>query len=73
MEWFIVCLLAWGVSIVAGDYVARQKGRTGTEGAVFGLIFGPLGVLIVACLPEAIPVPERRTKSKMMPWSIKRL
>jgi hypothetical protein len=42
----------WIAAIIAGGYVAGQKKRHVVEGLIFGVFFGPLGVLIVACLPE---------------------
>jgi hypothetical protein len=61
--------ILWAASIFAGDYVARSKNRSGQEGAIFGMLFGPVGVLIVACLrDQPAEVPESRTKSRMMPW-----
>jgi len=39
------------ISSILGCYVAYEKGRSQTEGFIFGLLFGPLGLLIVACLP----------------------
>ena len=35
-----------------GVYVANQKGRGDGEGFWFGILFGPIGILIVACLPD---------------------
>lgn len=52
MEILIGVLVAMLAGAIAGVYVARQKNRSVWEGVVFGLCFGPLGVLIVACLPE---------------------
>jgi hypothetical protein len=40
------------VSALAGIYVAQAKKRHEVEGAIFGVLFGPLGVLIEANLPE---------------------
>jgi hypothetical protein len=37
---------------VVGAWVAGQKGRSTTEGAVLGFMLGPLGALIVALLPN---------------------
>ena len=39
------------VSVPLGAWAAIAKGRSPFEGAVFGLILGPLGVLVVALLP----------------------
>ena len=35
-----------------GDYVSNQKGRSGWEGFLFGLLLGPIGVVAAACLPN---------------------
>jgi hypothetical protein len=37
-----------------GIYVATQKGRSETEGFIFGLLLGPVGVLVIACLPVGL-------------------
>jgi len=36
---------------VCGIYVATEKNRSQNEGFLFGLLFGPLGLIVVACLP----------------------
>ena len=52
------------MSAAAGAYVAVEKGRSVAEGITFGLIMGPIGVLIAAVLPTGRlappPVPRRR-------------
>jgi hypothetical protein len=35
-----------------GYYVAGVKGRGRAEGVLFGALLGPLGILVVALLPE---------------------
>jgi len=40
----------------AGGYCSVQRGRPVEEGLIFGLILGPIGVIVAACLPE-IPRP----------------
>ncbi len=45
-----------------GVYVATQKGRSAGEGIVFGIVLGPIGLLIVACLPEG-PRSEARLRT----------
>lgn len=48
----LIAVFAYFVScMVAGVYVADAKSRSTTEGFFFGILFGPIGVLIVACLP----------------------
>jgi hypothetical protein len=53
MVWF---LLVWlGVAVLfacLGIYVAEQCGRKSSEGFLLGLMFGPLGVVIVGLLPK---------------------
>ena len=55
MEWILVGAIGLAVCGGAGAYVAAQKKREQGEGLVFGLILGPIGVLIVACLPSVEP------------------
>ena len=40
-----------------GWYVAIQKGRHPVEGIIFGFLMGPLGLILVACLPTQEPEP----------------
>ena len=47
----LVPLLAWAGLVGLGAYVAAQEGRPRAEGAALGLLFGPLGCLVVALLP----------------------
>jgi len=42
-----------------GGYVAEAKGRSVGEGMIFAVFFGPLGLLIVSCLPTLTPERER--------------
>jgi len=57
MEQWTLALAAFGALIyftvfgLAGSYVAEQNGRSLLEGVCFGLVFGPLGLVIEACLP----------------------
>ncbi|AGA28609.1 hypothetical protein [Singulisphaera acidiphila] len=44
-----------------GSWVASQKGRQPVEGMMLGAVFGPLGVLIEALLPQG---PGRNRPSK---------
>jgi hypothetical protein len=57
MEWLILI----GVLAVAfgglGGWVATQKQRSALEGLVLGLLFGPLGVLVEALLPQRVEQP----------------
>lgn len=43
------------VSAYWGAYVADEKGRSTTEGFIFGSCLGPLGVLVIALLPNQPP------------------
>lgn len=40
----------WCAFALAGAYCSKVRGRPGPEGFIFGLLFGPLGVLIAAVL-----------------------
>ncbi len=42
-----------------GAWIAGEKGRGRTQGVVIGFLFGPLGVLILAMLPNR-PTPTPR-------------
>ncbi len=42
----------WVASIFGGHYVAAAKRRSTMEGIIFGAVFGPLGMLVAACLPD---------------------
>ena len=53
MEYFYTYIL--GAAIVCaflGNYIAKQKNRSTTEGVLFGLIGGILGLIIVVLLPS---------------------
>jgi hypothetical protein len=47
---WIVFALIFGT---LGGWIASQKGREVGEGVLLGSLFGPLGVIIEACLPQA--------------------
>lgn len=48
-------LIGFGLAMAGfGSYVATAKGRSFYEGAAFGLVLGPLGILIVALLPTIV-------------------
>lgn len=62
MSTAIVVGLAWlGLSVVGG-WIGGQTGRGVAEGAILGVLLGPLGLLIALLLPrpEAVPPPRRR-------------
>lgn len=47
----LIVVLAIGSGILGG-YIARQKNRSLSEGAIIGFLFSVLGVVIVALLPN---------------------
>jgi hypothetical protein len=53
-----------------GRYVAAEKNRDPGEGFLLGLLFGPLGVLVEACLPNipppATPAPPSSAEIALM-------
>jgi hypothetical protein len=58
--------------LVAGAYTANEKGRSLGEGAVFGVLFGPLGLLIVACLPTVERKPQPALDDEMTAAALER-
>ncbi len=54
-------LITWiGFGLIFGAFgawVAAQRGRGGGEGLILGFLFGPLGVLVEALLPQGAPQP----------------
>jgi uncharacterized membrane protein YeaQ/YmgE (transglycosylase-associated protein family) len=54
----IVTWIIFGLIFGAfGAWVAAQRGRGGGEGLILGFLFGPLGVLVEALLPQGAPRP----------------
>lgn len=53
---FVVALAFGGL----GSYVAAEKRRAPSEGFVIGLLFGPLGVLVLALLRDGDHAPAPR-------------
>jgi hypothetical protein len=51
-----------------GSYAASAKGRSGSEGWLFGCLLGPFGILIVAMLPT-LEVTQRRPPMEQSPIS----
>ena len=47
----IVYIIVVIISAFLGRYIAKKKGRSASEGFLFGLILGLIGVIIVALLP----------------------
>jgi hypothetical protein len=63
-----VCFVALVVSMGLGIYIAQEKGRSAGEGALFGFLLGPLGVLIEACMPTLeIPPARRGSEERRVP------
>lgn len=48
----IAGLVYLAICVAAGLYVADIRGRPQWEGFVFPLLFGPVGLVVLACLPE---------------------
>jgi hypothetical protein len=57
MEWLILIGILAAVFSGFGGWVATQKRRGVGEGMVLGLLFGPLGVLVEALLPQGVEQP----------------
>ena len=64
---FIISLVL-GLTICAfiGSYISKQKGRDTTEGILFGLLGGIIGLVIVALLPNKSN-PEKSEADKKPP------
>ena len=58
------------ISAFVGNYIAKQKGRSTTEGLLFGFFGGIIGLIIVALLP-AKNKPEPIVESEKKPLSEK--
>lgn len=52
MEIGIYIIVGLIISALLGNYIAKQKGRDTTEGVLFGLFLGILGLIILALLPN---------------------
>jgi hypothetical protein len=64
LGYLLLGLLIWYAALVyLGTYVADQKGRPQFEGFMLALLFGPLGVAVVAWLPTlGPPAPKKPPK-----------
>ena len=50
----IIILAWWVIGAVVGGLIGKGKGRTGA-GAMWGLLFGPIGWLIILLVPDVRP------------------
>jgi hypothetical protein len=57
MVWLVVLLVAACAFGGFGAWIAREKGRDPSSGAVIGFFFGPIGVIVLALLAERKPEP----------------
>jgi hypothetical protein len=51
--WLLVPLVFVVIFAGFGVYLAKTKGRSEGEGLFFGLLLGPLGLLLIVLLPTA--------------------
>jgi hypothetical protein len=56
----LLLVLLWAVFAGFGSWVARQKNRSPVEGATLGFLFGPIGVIVEAVLPQGQDKPKTR-------------
>ena len=49
----------WLACVGAACYCSAARDRSMAEGFWFGLLFGPLGVIVAACLPRQRPIRRR--------------
>jgi hypothetical protein len=59
-------LVIWIVCAVVGALIAEHRGGKAWAGAGLGLILGPLGVLIVAVIPQRTE--EEGTREDRLRW-----
>ncbi|HSI86905.1 MAG: hypothetical protein ACAI35_23410 [Candidatus Methylacidiphilales bacterium] len=57
MEFVVVLFFSVVVCVSIGYWVGETKGRA-TEGILFALLLGPIGILIVACMPSVQTLPR---------------
>ncbi len=72
METLLAVFLVWVASVIAGGYVAAQKHRPVVEGVLFGVLFGPIGMLTMASLPTLERIePVIKKEEPTEGWRIK--
>ena len=54
-----ILFVAWLIFAILGMWIANQKHREGGEGFILGLLFGPIGCLIEAILPNGTQPAKR--------------
>jgi hypothetical protein len=69
--WIAVGIVVYEIVMgFVGAYVAEEKGRSTAEGALFAIFFGPLGLILEACMPTRArlavePSQEEEEESKV--------
>ena len=53
-ELIMLAIIYVAACAYGGIYVAEQKNRSLCEGLIFGVLLGPVGMLVVACLPTRV-------------------
>ncbi len=51
MEWLMTLAVFWLICGAFGGYIAGAKRRPAAEGFAFGVLLGPVGLLLLALLP----------------------
>lgn len=54
MQVVAIAGVAWVLFGFAGAYIAAAKGRPSAEGAVFGFMLGPIGLLVAVLMPSVV-------------------
>ncbi len=64
-----VALIGWALIATAGYHVGKSKGRA-AAGLTLTILFGLLGMLILACLPktEAVKMAEAQQRQYQLPY-----
>lgn len=60
LEFFVI----WVVSVVAGAMIGANKGQD-VSGMVWPVVLGPLGVVIVLCLPNQVKLEVEAAQLKL--------
>jgi hypothetical protein len=64
VEFLIGALIGLCIFGALGSYIASQKNRSGSEGFILGFLFGPLGVIVEACMPVGTAAEDREVRAE---------
>jgi hypothetical protein len=75
MGWLIAAgvIATWCACAGLGAWVAGEKRRPAAQGVILGFLFGPIGVLILALLPNGereTPSPRPTVRGRSLDWGM---